>query len=169
MDYHSFVPIQKGNVRILRHRKSSIELRTSCPEMFCKKDVLKNFAKFAGKHFCQSIFFNKVEACNLIKKETLAQVFSCEFFETFKNSLIVEHLWWFYLKTDLLKTENFLFPLLQNLSSRLDFLFWWHDFYPRHPTPLRRTFMPFPQYVPQLNKLLHIMGYYRLYMTRWFV
>ena len=28
--------------------------------MFCKKDVLRNFAKFTGKHLCQSRFFNKL-------------------------------------------------------------------------------------------------------------
>ena len=27
---------------------------------FCKKVVLRNFAKFTGKHLCQSLFFNKV-------------------------------------------------------------------------------------------------------------
>ena len=48
-----------------------------------KKGVLKNFAKFTGKHFCQTFFFNKVAGgpCNFIKKETLAQVFSYEFCE----------------------------------------------------------------------------------------
>ena len=53
--------------------------------MFWKKGVLRNFTKFTGKHLCQSLFFNKVagEACNFIKKETLAQVFSCEFCEAF--------------------------------------------------------------------------------------
>ena len=30
------------------------------PEVFYKKGVLKNFAKFTGKHLCQSLFFNKV-------------------------------------------------------------------------------------------------------------
>ena len=30
------------------------------PEGFCKKDVPRNFAKFTGKHLCQSLFFNKV-------------------------------------------------------------------------------------------------------------
>ena len=30
------------------------------PEVFCKKGVLRNFAKFIGKHMCQSLFFNKV-------------------------------------------------------------------------------------------------------------
>ena len=30
--------------------------------------------------------------CNFIKKETLAQVFSCEFFEISKNTFLIEHL-----------------------------------------------------------------------------
>ena len=30
------------------------------PEVFLKKGVLKNFAKFTGKHLCQGLFFNKV-------------------------------------------------------------------------------------------------------------
>ena len=42
------------------------------------RGVLRNFAKFIGKHLYQ--------ACNFIKKETLAQVFSCEFCRTSKNS-----------------------------------------------------------------------------------
>ena len=31
--------------------------------------------------------------CNFIKKETLAQVFSCEFCEISKNTFFREHLW----------------------------------------------------------------------------
>ena len=34
--------------------------RSSRLEVFCKKNVLRNFAKFTGKHLCQSLFFNKV-------------------------------------------------------------------------------------------------------------
>ena len=34
--------------------------RSSRAEVFCKKGVLGNFAKFTGKHLCQSLFFNKV-------------------------------------------------------------------------------------------------------------
>ena len=30
--------------------------RSSRPEVFCKKGVLKNFAKFTGKRLCQSLF-----------------------------------------------------------------------------------------------------------------
>ena len=65
--------------------------RSSRPEVFCQKDVLRNFVKFTWKHLCQSLFFNKVsglkpQACNFIKKETLAQVFFCEFCEISKNT-----------------------------------------------------------------------------------
>ena len=34
--------------------------RSSRPEVFCKKGVLRNFSRFTGKHLCQSLFFNKV-------------------------------------------------------------------------------------------------------------
>ena len=35
-------------------------IRNSCPEVFCEKGILRNFAKFTGKHQCQNLFFNKV-------------------------------------------------------------------------------------------------------------
>ena len=37
--------------------------------------------------------WKKPDACNFIKKETLAQVFSCEFCEVSKNNVFTEHLW----------------------------------------------------------------------------
>ena len=57
--------------------------------MFCKKCLLRNFAKFTGKHPYHSLFFNKVAGqrlVTLLKKETLAQVFSCEFFKISKST-----------------------------------------------------------------------------------
>ena len=55
--------------------------RSSHRRCSVRKGILKNFAKFTGKHQCQSFFFNKVTGLDLqfIKKETL--VFSCEFCE----------------------------------------------------------------------------------------
>ena len=35
-----------------------------------KKGVLRNFAKFKGKHLCQSLFFNKVGLATLLKKDS---------------------------------------------------------------------------------------------------
>ena len=38
--------------------------RSSCPEMFCKKVVLKNFKKFTGKHCPKVSFLIKLQASN---------------------------------------------------------------------------------------------------------
>ena len=51
--------------------------RHSRPEVFCKKGVLRNFAKFTGL---------RSQTCNLIKIETLAQVFSSEFCKISQNT-----------------------------------------------------------------------------------
>ena len=42
------------------------------------------------KHRCRTLLFNN--ACNFIKKKTMAQVFFCEFCEIFKNKYFIEHL-----------------------------------------------------------------------------
>ena len=39
------------------HRFRVMSCRNSRPEVFCKKGVLKDFAKFIGKHLCQRLFF----------------------------------------------------------------------------------------------------------------
>ena len=82
--------IQTWSNSSLFYRDRSIHQRCSR-----KKGVLKNFTKFTGKHVCQSLLFNKVagENSNFIKKETLTQVLSCEFFEIFKNTCFTGHLW----------------------------------------------------------------------------
>ena len=51
--------------------KDPNDYRSSRSEVFCKNGVLKNFAKFTGKHLCQSLFFSKVaglQACKCILK-----------------------------------------------------------------------------------------------------
>ena len=53
------------------------------------RGVLRNFTKITGKHLHQSL---RPEAYNFVKKETLAQVFSCEFCEISKNTYFTEHL-----------------------------------------------------------------------------
>ena len=68
--------------------------RSSRSQMFFKIGVLKNFAIFTGKHLCCNLFFNKVAGlryATLLKKETLSQVFSCEYCNIFKNTYFEEH------------------------------------------------------------------------------
>ena len=50
----------KSSVAMLKPVKVIMNLRSSRKEVFYKKDVLKNFAKFTVKHLCQSLFFNEV-------------------------------------------------------------------------------------------------------------
>ena len=44
----------------LHFRIVIVIFRSSRPEVFSKKSVLRNFIKFTGKHQCQSLLFNKV-------------------------------------------------------------------------------------------------------------
>ena len=68
--------------------------------MFYEKGVPRNFTKLIGKHPCQRLFYKKVAgflyplkmSCNFIKKESLAHVFFCEFYEISKNAFFTEHL-----------------------------------------------------------------------------
>ena len=75
--------------------------RSSRPEMFCRP-----------------------EACNFIKKETLAQVFSCEFFEISKSTFFTEHLWWLLLTRirEHIKKDNksHILKLLHSITTCFD-------------------------------------------------
>ena len=59
------------------------------------------------------------EACHFIKKETLAQVFRCEFCEISKNTFFTEQLQWLLL---LLDEIEFLMLVIQvtNVSSAIE-------------------------------------------------
>ena len=43
--------------------KDQNDYRSSRPGVSCKKGVLRNLAKFTGKHLCQSLFLIKLKAC----------------------------------------------------------------------------------------------------------
>ena len=64
---------------------------SSRPEMFCKKGILRNIAKFSGKHLCQSLFFNK------LKKRLWHRCFLVSFVKFLRAPLFTEHLWWLLL------------------------------------------------------------------------
>ena len=79
--------------------------RSSRPEVFCKKGVLRNFAKFTGKHLRQSLFFNQVaSACNFIKKRLWRRCFPVNFAQFLRTPFSTEHLWWLLLNIIALET-----------------------------------------------------------------
>ena len=52
--------------------------RSRRPEVFCKKDILRNFTQLTGKQLCQSLFFNKVanlRPATLLKRDSGTGVF----------------------------------------------------------------------------------------------
>ena len=52
--------------------------RSSRPEVFCKKGVLKNFTKFTGKHLCQGLFFDRDSGAGVFL--TFCEIFKNNFF-----------------------------------------------------------------------------------------
>ena len=76
--------------------------RSSRPDVFCKKDALRNFAKSAGKHLCQSLFFNKVAGlrpATLLKKRLWHRCFPVNFAKFLRTPFLTEHLWWLLLES----------------------------------------------------------------------
>ena len=88
--FEKYVTVDTGSKRFA----ANLKIQKQPPEEFYEKSYSLKFAKFTGKHLYECLFFNKVagDACNFIKKETLAQVFSCEFCEISKNNVFTEHL-----------------------------------------------------------------------------
>lgn len=57
-------------------------------EVFYKVGVFRNFAKFKRKHLCRVSFLISCSphACNFVEKETLVQLFCCEFCKITKSN-----------------------------------------------------------------------------------
>ena len=69
--------------------------RRSRPEVLYKKGVLRDFAKFTGKHLRQSLFFNKVSGlrpATLLKKRIWHRCFPLNFVKFLRTALLTEHL-----------------------------------------------------------------------------
>ena len=69
--------------------------RSSRPEVFYKKVVLRCFAKFTGKHLCQGLFFNKVAGltpATLLRKRLLHRCFPVNFAKFLRTPFLTEHL-----------------------------------------------------------------------------
>ena len=93
--FNNMYPVTKK--LLLLKEKLSQTLKSNHQWCSIIKGVLRNLAKFAGNTCNRVCFFNNVAglrpmACTFIKKETLTQVFSCEFCKIFKNTFFTEHL-----------------------------------------------------------------------------
>ena len=69
----------------------SSKSRSSRPEVFCKKGVARNFAKFTGKRLCQRFFYNKVAGlrpATLLKKNFWHRCFPVNFAKFFRTIIL---------------------------------------------------------------------------------
>ena len=67
----------------------SDRFRYNRSEVFCKKAVLKSFAKFIVKHLCRSLILLKLQASSL--KETLTQKFHCRLFQISNKNVSLQN------------------------------------------------------------------------------
>ena len=98
------------------------KLRSSRPEVYCKWGVLKNLAKFIGKHLCQGLLFNKVTGlrpATLLKKRLWHRCFLVNFAKFLRKPFYIEHLWWLLLEVANVNSMNRIFKIHQHSSSLL--------------------------------------------------
>ena len=78
----------------------AIIYRSSRQKVFCKNGVLRNFAKFTGKHLCQNLLFNKAACLRpaiLLKKRLWHRCFPVNFAKFLRIPFLTEHLQWLLL------------------------------------------------------------------------
>ena len=86
----------------------SLRVVSSRAEVFCKKGILRNFAKFTGKHLCQSLFFNKVAGlrpATLSKNRLWHRYFTVNFVKFVRTAFLTEHLRWLLLSQSEVHSE----------------------------------------------------------------
>ena len=116
---------RKSNTGIFLWILRILYIQKQPPEVLYNKGVLRNLAKFTGKQLCQSFFFNK---------ETLTQVFSCEFCEISRNNFFYRtplvaassnqfyFSWWFQREQKFNNSLKFVYIRLNLLKL------WWQFF-----------------------------------------
>ena len=77
---------------------SLLLLRSSRLEVSYKKGVHRKFAKFTGKHLCQSLFFllklQGFRLAALLKKRPWHRCFSVNFAKFLRTPFAIDYLWW---------------------------------------------------------------------------
>ena len=88
----------EGVLILLKHHANCAKHRISYPGWIAEaaaRVVLKNFAKFTGKHTCQSLFFNKItglRVATLLKEKFMHKCFPVNFVTLLRTRFSTEHI-----------------------------------------------------------------------------
>ena len=89
------------SVRLNHVRLTTTWFRCSHQRFSGRKDILRNFAKFTGKHCARVSFLIKLQdwgAANLLKKKIWHRCFPVNFAKFLRTPFFKEYLWWLLLK-----------------------------------------------------------------------
>ena len=103
--------------------------------MFCKKGVLRNFAKFTGKPRCQSLFFNNVAGLSL-------RCFPVNFAKFVRTPFLTEHLWRVLLLISYL--HSFYNSLEENSIQTVDMSLWQFKIKKLRQSIFEKNYFPWP-------------------------
>ena len=97
----------KGNVYSYRYRDTAFRIQVgiilylkAATGGVLEEQIFLEILQYSRENTCGRVYFLiklQSSACNFIKKETLVQVFSCEFCEISQNNFFTEHLQWLLL------------------------------------------------------------------------
>ena len=129
------------------HLRYLTRFRSSRPvELFSRKGVLRNFAKFTGKYLYQSLFVNKVaglKPATILKKSFWHSCFPVNFVKLLRTTFFKEHFRWL-----LLTVQNMLLHVNQLIHS-----FPMHTF----PTPWKHVFRRKRKSALEENGLMEVL------------
>ena len=70
----------------------SVTIQMQLPEVFCKMDVLRNFAKLTGKPVPETLFVGQTRPAPLLKKRLQHSCFPVDFTKFLRTPFLIEHL-----------------------------------------------------------------------------
>ena len=126
--HHSLLLIRFTLYSAPSSSSSLLLLRGGSLEMFYKKGVLRYFAKFTGKHLCQSLDFNKIAGlrpATLLRKRLWNRYFPVNIMKFLRTPFVTEHLWWLLLTTVNISDVCFLVQI-QKASKSLNLVSHFH-------------------------------------------
>ena len=88
---------------------AQLQHKSSPPEVFFYKGILRNFAKFSGKHLCLGLSFDKIPGlrpATLLKERLWHRCFLVNFEKFLRTPFFTEHLWWLLLFKIIMSVES---------------------------------------------------------------